>query len=49
MKTIDLTYKPYTNKMYLVDEIHKIMKIDKKQLHKLNIDSLLKMLSFVEK
>ncbi len=45
---IDLTYKSYTDKMYIIDEVHKIIKIDKKQLNKLNIDALLELLSFGE-
>ena len=33
---IDLTYKSYTNKDYLVDEINSKIKTDKKQLRNLN-------------
>tara|TARA_R100000700_G_scaffold41107_1_gene59758 strand:+ start:1642 stop:1788 length:147 start_codon:yes stop_codon:yes gene_type:complete len=42
---IDLSYKPYTNKDYLVDEISRFVKTDKKQLRKLNNNTLLDILT----
>ena len=38
---INLTYKPYTNKDYLVDEINIKLKTNKNQLRKLDIKTLL--------
>ena len=46
---IDLSYKAYTNKDYLVDEISKYLKTDKKQLRKLNNNTLLDILNKMEK
>ena len=55
-KMIDLTYKRYTNKDYLVDEINNKTKsytIDrkdfKKDLRKLKIDTLLELLNNLNK
>lgn len=48
-KMIDLTYKSYTNKDYLVDEINSKIKTDKKQLRKLNKNTLLDILSYTSK
>ena len=55
-KMIDLTYKRYTNKDYLVDEINNNTKsytIDrkdfKKDLRKLKIDTLLELLNNLNK
>ena len=42
---IDLTYKKYTNKDYAVDEVYKILKIDKKELRKLKLNTLLQLLN----
>ena len=49
---IDLTYKPYTNKDYLVDEISNKIKSStinrkdfKKDLRKLKVNTLLELLS----
>lgn len=44
---IDLTYKPYTDKDYLVDEIYAIMRTDKKDLRKLKKDTLIDILSHI--
>ena len=50
---IDLSYKPYTNKDYVADEVYELLsplnKIDKKQLRKLNKDSLLSLLNQLDR
>ena len=46
---IDLKYKPYTNKDYLIDEINTEIKTDKNQLRKLNKNTLLDILSYISK
>jgi len=54
---IDLTYKRYTNKDYLVDEINNKTKVSytinrkdfKKDLRKLKIDTLLELLNNLNK
>ena len=52
---IDLSYKSYTNKDYVVDEVFKLMntdncyhKIDRKELRKLKTNTLLVLLSKLE-
>ena len=42
---IDLSYKKYTNKDYAVDEVHSILKTEKKELRKLKTSTLLQILS----
>ena len=46
---IDLSYKPYTNKDYVVDEVYSILRIEKKELKKLKTKTLLEMLSKLNK
>ena len=44
-----IAYKPYTNKHYLVDEISKIKKIEKKKLMKKTNKCLVELLSKLTK
>ena len=46
---IDLSYKKYTNKDYVVDEVYSILRIEKKELKKLKTKTLLEMLSKLNK
>ena len=45
---IDLSYKNYTNKDYLVDEILRHIKTERKQLRKLNNNTLLDILNKIQ-
>lgn len=45
---IDLSYKNYTNKDYLVDEILRYIKTERKQLRKLNNNTLLDILNKIQ-
>lgn len=55
-KIYNLTYKKYTNKDYLIDEVQKqlnkdnyIIRIEKKELRKLKLNTLLQILNKLNK
>jgi len=46
---LDLTYKQYTNKDYLINEVYILLKINKKELRKLKIETLLEIVNKLTK
>jgi len=46
---IDLKYKNYTNKDYVIDEVFNLLKIEKKELRKLKVNTLLQILNTLTK